>query len=242
MQASEAIAKPTEEITLPPQILKPFVFCLEISREGISQDDVFSYTIQQMGGKVLKAMGKSATHFIWSNGKLRSLLKASELGLQIVSPLWLKACTDQGRAVPEDDFRPSNLKEKIETARAQLAPTDIKRKRAAPDQLTIVEAIGVKQEESNVLKTEAEVNATAAMLDRVKKEKKEEQYFQREFAKEIKRLNKPEESKISKTDIYDQFVDGELTVVEFIEQVNLKQSRIKQSKKRQLNQSALPPK
>ena len=58
-----------------------------------------------------------------------------------------------------------------------MAPTDIKRKRAAPDQLTIVEAIGVKQEESNVLKTEAEVNATAAMLDRVKKEKKEEQYF-----------------------------------------------------------------
>jgi len=58
-----------------------------------------------------------------------------------------------------------------------LAPTDIKRKRAAPDQLTIVEAISVKQEESNVLKTEAEVNATAAMLDRVKKEKREEQYF-----------------------------------------------------------------
>jgi hypothetical protein len=58
-----------------------------------------------------------------------------------------------------------------------LAPTDIKRKRAAPDQLTIVEAIGVKPEESNVLKTEAEVNATAAMLDRVKKEKREEQYF-----------------------------------------------------------------
>ena len=58
-----------------------------------------------------------------------------------------------------------------------MAPTDIKRKRAAPDQLTIVEAIGVKPEESNVLKTEAEVNATAAMLDRVKKEKREEQYF-----------------------------------------------------------------
>ena len=36
MKASEPIAKPTEEITLPPQILKPFVFCLEISREGIS--------------------------------------------------------------------------------------------------------------------------------------------------------------------------------------------------------------
>lgn len=194
-----------------------------------------------MGGKVLKHMGKSATHFIWSNGKLKSLLKAQELGLQIVSPLWLKACTDQGKAVPEDDFRPSNLKEKIETAKAQLAPTEIKRKRAAPDQLTIVESIGTKQEVQNAPKTEAELNATAAMLDRVRREKKEEQYFQREFAKEMKRLNKPEESKVSKTDIYDQFVDGELTVVEFIEQVNLKQSRIKQSKKRQLNQSALPP-
>jgi hypothetical protein len=41
------------------------------------------------------------------------------------------------------------------------------------------------------------------MLDRVRKEKREEQYFQREFAKEMKRLNKPEESKVSKTDIYD---------------------------------------
>ena len=52
----------------------------------------------------------------------------------------------------------------------------------------------------------------------------------------MRRLNKPEESKQSKADIYDQFVDGELTVVEFIEQVNLKQqTRIKQSKKRQLN-------
>ena len=118
MKATEPVTKANEGLTLPPQILKPFVFCLEILREGVSQDDVFSYTIQQMGGKVLKAMGKSATHFIWSNGKLRNLLKASELGLQIVSPLWLKACTEQGKAVPEEDFRPSNLKEKIETARA----------------------------------------------------------------------------------------------------------------------------
>lgn len=84
-----------------------------------------------------------------------------------------------------------------------MAPAENKRKRAAPDQLTIVEAIGAKQEEPNAPKTEAEVNATAAMLDRVRKEKREEQYFQREFAKEMKRLNKPEESKVSKTDIYD---------------------------------------
>jgi twin BRCT domain len=100
-----------------PQILKPFVFCLEILRDGVSQDDVFSYTIHRMGGKVLKAMGKSATHFIWSNGKLKNLLKASDLGLQIVSPLWLKACTEQSKAVQEDDYRPSNLKEKLEAAR-----------------------------------------------------------------------------------------------------------------------------
>ena len=195
-----------------------------------------------MGGRVLKALGKSATHFIWSNGKLRSLLKANELGLQIVSPLWLKACTDQGKAVPEDEYRPSNLQEKLAAARNQLLPTDVKKKRTAPDQLTLVEAIGTKEEKNEVPKSEAEINATAALIDRVKKERKEEQYFQKEFAKEMRRLNKPEESKQSKADIYDQFVDGELTVVEFIEQVNLKQqTRIKQSKKRQLNQTVLPP-
>ena len=59
----------------------------------------------------------------------------------------------------------------------------------------------------------------------------------------MKKFSKPlEESKAQKGDIYDQFVDGELTVVEFVEKVTLKQSRVKQSKKRQLNQTVIPVK
>lgn len=107
-----------------------------------------------MGGRVLKALGKSATHFIWANGKLRNLLKASDLGLQIVSPLWLKACTEQGKAVEEEEFRPSDFAEKLRMARNQFAPAEQIKKRAA-DQLTIVESMGNNATEPVVPKTEA---------------------------------------------------------------------------------------
>lgn len=197
-----------------------------------------------MGGKVLKNMGKSATHLVWANGKLKTLLKASELNLQIVSPLWIKACTEQDKLVSENGYRPSKLEEKIKFAKNQQAPTELKKKRAAPDQLTLIETRNKENEDLDVVpKTEDEINETAAYLDRVRKQRKDEQYFQREFAKDMKKFSKPpEESKAQKGDIYDQFVDGELTVVEFVEKVTLKQSRVKQSKKRQLNQTVIPVK
>jgi hypothetical protein len=146
--------------------------------ENVSQDQAFCKTLQEMGGKVLKNLGKSVTHLVWANGKLKTLLKASELNLQIVSPLWIKACTEQDKVVSENDYRPSKLEEKIKLAKNQQAPAELKKKRAAPDQLTLIETRNKENEDVNIVpKTEDEINETAAYLERVRKQRKDEQYF-----------------------------------------------------------------
>ena len=65
------------------------VFYVEIFQDGVSMVDLFLDQIQKMGGKVNKSMGKQLTHLIWKDGRLKSLLKAHDMGLKIVTPLWI---------------------------------------------------------------------------------------------------------------------------------------------------------
>jgi NAD-dependent DNA ligase len=71
------------------QIFAGMVFFVEIFQDGASMFDLFLDQIQKMGGKLTKTIGKKTTHLIWKDGRLKSLLKAHDLGIKIVTPLWL---------------------------------------------------------------------------------------------------------------------------------------------------------
>jgi hypothetical protein len=58
---------------------KNLVFYLDIILEGESQESAFTSLIIEAGGRIIKNLGASATHLIWSNGKIKSISKASEL-------------------------------------------------------------------------------------------------------------------------------------------------------------------
>ncbi len=70
-------------------IFAGFVFYIEIYQDGVSMFDLFLDQIQKLGGKVTKTIGKKTTHLIWKDGRIRSLLKAHDLEIKIVTPLWL---------------------------------------------------------------------------------------------------------------------------------------------------------
>jgi hypothetical protein len=83
-------------------------------------------------------LSKSVTHLIWANGKLLTLLKAHEMKVQIVSPLWLKACAKANEVLDEELYRPSNLESKLLAARGGPARGQ-KRKIDDASQLKIFE-------------------------------------------------------------------------------------------------------
>jgi len=58
---------------------KNMVFYLDIILEGESQESAFTSLIIEAGGKIIKNLSASATHLVWSNGKIKSISKATEL-------------------------------------------------------------------------------------------------------------------------------------------------------------------
>lgn len=74
------------------KLYEGLIFQLEVFQDEISMFDLFSEQIIRYGGKITKLIGKRTTHLVWSNGRLKSLLKAQEMNIQIVNPLWLKSC------------------------------------------------------------------------------------------------------------------------------------------------------
>jgi NAD-dependent DNA ligase len=70
------------------------VFFFEIMHQGKAIDGYFRQQTVQMGGKVADKLSKSVTHLIWSDGKIKTLSKAQELQLKIVTPLWFEACVN----------------------------------------------------------------------------------------------------------------------------------------------------
>ena len=174
------------------ELLKSLTFYLEIRLDGQPQEEAFQETIEQLGGRVLKRLQNTVSHVIWVNGRLQTLAKAKEMGMKIVSPLWLEACITKNRLVPEDQFRPSNMEARIRNAQGKNP-----KKRAVPDsgQLTLLErpVEGVSQNELEDC-SEERMALTIAYIERIRNQRRDEQYFQREFAKERKRLNKNDDS------------------------------------------------
>lgn len=73
-------------------LFKNLIFYFEILHDGKSIDGYFKNKALELGGRVIERMGKTVTHLVWSQGNTKTLIKAQELGIKIVSPLWFEKC------------------------------------------------------------------------------------------------------------------------------------------------------
>lgn len=68
------------------------------------------------------------------------------------------------------------------------------------------------------------------------RKRKNELNFQREFAKDVKRMNKPE---THKPDLVDLFVEGELSLPEFLDKMSQKTKSQKENRRKKVNQTVI---
>ena len=71
-------------------MFKSFTFFFDIQYEGKPHDEYFKNKALEYGGKVSGRLAKNVTHVVWSQGKNKTLIKATELEWRIVTPLWLE--------------------------------------------------------------------------------------------------------------------------------------------------------
>jgi hypothetical protein len=63
------------------------------------------------------------THVVWSEGKNKTLIKATELDLSIVTPLWMEECFQEGALVDEAKFLPPKMDEIVLKANNPIMKT-----------------------------------------------------------------------------------------------------------------------
>ena len=105
-----------------PNLFKGLYFYFEILLNGKDGSTSFIEMVVNHGGKVLRALNnKKITHLVWSRGHLKTLRKACDkerdnMQIEIVSPLWVKACLLESKLVKYDEYRPANLSEMLKEA------------------------------------------------------------------------------------------------------------------------------
>jgi len=60
--------------------------------------------MERMGATVVQNFCKKVTHFVFKDGSKPIYDKAKNLGIPIVSYLWIEACKNKGEIVPTQDF------------------------------------------------------------------------------------------------------------------------------------------
>ena len=93
------------------QLFKNLVIHCEILHDGKPIDEYFKNKVVEFGGRLVDRLYKNVTHLIWSNGKPKTLVKALELGIKVVTPLWLEQCISELELANEAEFAPSNLRD-----------------------------------------------------------------------------------------------------------------------------------
>ncbi|NXY34739.1 MCPH1 protein, partial [Pomatorhinus ruficollis] len=71
-------------------------------RENYSK--TFEQQLLHMGAKVSKTLNKHVTHVVFKDGRLTTWKKAQEMGVKIVSVLWVEKCRETGVHVDESLF------------------------------------------------------------------------------------------------------------------------------------------
>lgn len=80
---------------------------------------LFISSVLENGGQISKGIGKKNTHIIWKEGRKKSLLKAEELKIKVVTPVWIQVCLDELQIKNESEYLPSNYLSKVNEARSQ---------------------------------------------------------------------------------------------------------------------------
>ncbi|XP_064001916.1 microcephalin isoform X1 [Pogoniulus pusillus] len=87
-------------------VLKGVSACVDVwssnRRENYSK--LFEQQLLDMGAKVSKALNKHVTHVVFKDGHLAKWRKAQEMGVKIVSVLWVEKCRQTGLHVDESLF------------------------------------------------------------------------------------------------------------------------------------------
>ncbi len=95
------------------------------------------------------------------------------MGIKVVSPLWLSACVEAGQLVEELKFKPAGLVSRV-------------LKRQQPENA---------QDDLDVEETEERKQTRHKFVETMQKKKKDEMFFQKEYAKDVKRMGKTETHK-----------------------------------------------
>lgn len=155
--------------------------------------DLFSELILKHGGKISKTLCKRTTHLVWSNGMHKTLLKATELGIKIVTPLWLKICQEGAILVDDNDYQPRGLEEKLLDARINdiTGKTNVKdKKRRLPiNQQSLHETLMFKSKRKPLSTMNFNEDYSPEEVNKTIKAIEEEKFFQKEFAKDLKKMN-----------------------------------------------------
>ncbi|NWY38473.1 MCPH1 protein, partial [Sylvia atricapilla] len=64
----------------------------------------FEHQLLDMGAKVSKTLNKHVTHVVFKDGRMTTWKKAQEMGVKIVSVLWVEKCRETGVRVDESLF------------------------------------------------------------------------------------------------------------------------------------------
>lgn len=94
--ASEALAS---------SILQGVVAYVDVRTESDNRSRAVGLELEHLGATVVDRFTDDVTHFVYKDGKKRSLDMALRRKVQLVSVLWVESCKQNQRKVSEDEFR-----------------------------------------------------------------------------------------------------------------------------------------
>lgn len=169
---------------------------LDITTNGQAINDDFAAQIKLYGGKISKILTKSTTHVIWQKGSITTLKKLGKYeGIEVVSPLWICECIQEKKLVDCDLYRPYGLDEIL--------------KGVKKDQVASIKGSIFKNLDQNRLTdpkyfkstTDQEGSSHAGVrkysiteINEKIKKINEDRFFDKEFAKDIQKLQKLEQN------------------------------------------------
>ena len=209
------------------ELFKGLIFHIEIITEGKDMHSNFAHVLQKAKGRVAKILTKKTTHLIWSGGSVATLQKAMKFeDIEIVSPLWIQACLEQEELVDCAYFRPINLEKILSNLKKKESESIKSFIFKGNDQSLLTDPKYQKMTQESTPLSEEDLLNIEKRLHRIQEDK----YFEKEYAKDIKKIAKSENKKNKKTDFYDSFADDKIDCEVFFEKQDQKLAKGKKAK------------
>jgi hypothetical protein len=192
------------------QLFKNLVFYFEILHEGKPIGEYFKNKVLEFGGRLVEKLSKNVTHVVWGDGKPKTLIKAQDMGIKIITPLWLEHCISELELTDEAKFSPAHMRDMqhkqnakaMKTLKDQLTLTEDQKKRSlySANQAKLSEARGEPSEKSSMVNRGTESKSRfensqkvpdseppAFDVKKALKRMKDDDFFEKEYAKELKK-------------------------------------------------------